>query len=342
MPVRSSTFAAARLSLLWLLPQLLLSVAACRKEDAQAHLERAKVAQFDGKPDVALAEFKLALDLAERDSSPEAMVYRARALRGAADVYALSLRDFKHAVEVYRELAQRCPEAPETLEGRIQLATLLRHEFHDTRGAIAELTAALARNPLQSAELSYQVAEMYFELQNYEQCALEAARVAQKFESSTYADDALFLRAQALGMLDERNADAQRAFFELIDRFPDSELAPHALFEVGRLRAMTGDFEHAIEIWVTSLKTHPEPAMVQTNIAKARNRLRSTTPVKVGDATSAFDRDRRPVFEKKKTNPRTSAEAVGGTPEEAEQEAKMPAEAAHAPEADKGQGEGGL
>jgi tetratricopeptide (TPR) repeat protein len=321
----------------------LVALAACHKEDAPAHLERAKAALFEQKADIALAEYKLALDLLQRDSTAESLVYRARALRGAADTYYLTQRDFKHALEVYRELISLCPEAPETLEGRIHLASLLRHEFRDLRGAIAELTAALARNPPQSAELSYQVAEMYFELQDYEQSALEAAAVAKKFETSAYVDDALFLRAQALAMMDDRKADAQRAFLDVVDRFPDSELKPHALFELGRLRANAGDFEHAIEFWVKALKSHPDPAMVQANIARVRNRLRATTPSKLGDAVSAFDWDTAPVYETHRPGPppRTSAEAVGGTKEEAEREAKMPAEPGQHDPA-KGQGEGGL
>jgi tetratricopeptide (TPR) repeat protein len=314
-----------------------LLLAGCRKDDAPAHLERAKAALFENKPDVALAEYKLALDLLERDDSPQAPVYRARALRGAADTYYFQQRDFKRALEVYKELIKLCPEAPETLEGRIHLASLLRHEFRDLRGSIAELTAALARNPPQSAELSYQVAAMYFELQDYEQCELEASNVARKFEASAFVDDALFLRAQALSMMDDKKPEAQRALLELIDRFPDSELKPHALFELGRLRASAGDFEKAIEYWVLALQNHPDPAVVQANITRVRSRLRHTTPTTVGDAQKAFDWDKFPVTESvrepvavvpevKKPLPKTSIEAVGGTAEEAAREAKMSAE----------------
>jgi tetratricopeptide (TPR) repeat protein len=309
---------------------VLLALAACRRDDAPAHLERARAALYQQHPDVALTEFRAALDLLERDPSVQAGIYRARALRGAADTYFFQLQDYKRAHEVYGELIKLCPEAPETLEGRIHLASLLRHQFRDLRGAIAELTAALARNPPQSAELSYQVAAMYFELQDYEQCELEASQVARKFEASSFVDDALFLRAQALSMMDDRRPEAQRAFLDVITRFPDSELKPHALFELGRLRASAGDFEGAIEFWVRALQAHPDPAMVQANIARVRKRIRATTPKRVGDAMTAFDWDSHPEFEAGPVvtgpAPRTSAEAVGGTREEAEREAKMSAE----------------
>lgn len=316
----------------------LLALAGCRRDDAPACLERARSALYEHRPEDALDAYKKALDLLERDTSPQAAVYRARALRGAADVYAFELGDERRAVEVYRELIAVCPEAPETLEGRVHLAELLRHHFRDLRGAIAELTAALARNPPASAELTYQVATMYFELQDYEQCELEAGRLAQKFETSAWVADALFLRAQALSMMEGRKAEAQRVIVEMLERFPDTKLKPHALFELGRLKADSGDAEHAIEVWVEALKTHPSPAVVQDSIARVRSRLRATTPNKVGDAVSAFDRDTHP-FQGHSAGeaepvvlPKTSVEAVGGTPEEAAKEAQMPAEPGHHPE----------
>ena len=313
----------------------LLALSACRKDDATAHLERARTAQFEQRHDVAIAEYKLALDLLERDSSAQSNLYRARALRGAADLYAFQLNDPRRAVEVYRELITVCPEAPETLEGRLHLAGLLWHQFRDLRGAIAEYTSALARNPPQSAELSFTVAKLYFELQDYEQCELEAGKVSQKFETSVWVDDALYLRGQALAMMEGRKPEAARVFLDLIDRFPDSELRAHALVELGRVKADAGEPEAAIELWVDALKTHPTPLAVQAQIALVRGRLRATTPRTVGDATAAFDWDKFPVYERhggeeapvgKAPLPRTSAEAVGGTAEEAKRELKMPAE----------------
>jgi hypothetical protein len=311
---------------------VVLGLTGCRKDDAPGRLEKARAALFAQKPDVALAEYKAALDLLDRDTSPQANLYRARALRGAADLYAYQLNDSRRAVEVYRELITLCPEAPETLEGRLHLAELLWHDFRDLRGAIAEYTSALARNPPQSAELSFTVARLYFELQDYSQCELEAGKVVQKFETSPYVDDALYLRGQALAMMDGRKPEAQRVLNELLERFPDSDLRPHALVELGRLKADT-EPEKAIELWIAALKTHPTPLAVQQQIALVRGRMRATTPRQVGDAVSAFDWDKYPVYEggggeggAGRVLPKTSAEAVGGTADEAKREASMPAE----------------
>jgi len=61
-----------------------------------------------------------------------------------------------------------------------------------------------------------------------------------------------------------------------------------------------------------------------------RRQLRETTPSKVGDAAKAFDREAPALNPVVLKMPKTSIEAVGGTPDEAEREAKMAAEAAPA------------
>lgn len=300
-------------------------------QTAKDHIREATDAAFEKRPQDALLHYRRALDALERDDSPEASVLRARALRGAADLYYLEVRDMRRAVEVYRELIALCPEAPETLEGRLYLAEILRAQFRDLRGAINELTAALARNPPQSAELKYQVAKLYFELGDYPQCDLEAQELSTRYAASAFVDDALFLRAQALGMMEAQRAEAIRAFHELLERFPDSELQPHALFELGKLRAEGGEPEKAIELWVQALRRHPEPSVVQSSIARVRNRLVATTPEGIGDHTRAFDRHRPAVVEQELAMRRqrralTSVEAAGGTADEAARERDMPRE----------------
>ncbi|MFP2932769.1 tetratricopeptide repeat protein [Pyxidicoccus sp. 3LG] len=286
---------------------LALAGAGCRDKPVD-HLQRARDATYEKRPDEALVEYRKAFDALRPDPSDEANVLRARALKGAADVYWLEQRKVKEAVGVYRELIQQCPDSPEALDARIIVAELLRMHYRDLRGAIDQLTAALKLNPPQGAELHYQVAKLYFELGDYQQCELETRRLIERFATSVYVDDSLFLQAQAIGMMEGRRQEASRTFADLRTRFPDSELAPHALFEMGKLRADAGDHEKAIETWVETLKTHPDPTLVQDYIARARKRIANTTADGVGRREVAFDRV-RPA--------RSSLEAVGGRPEEA-------------------------
>jgi tetratricopeptide (TPR) repeat protein len=292
------------------------------QSDAPERIRKARAAVFEKKPEQALKEYRLALDAIERaierQNSAEARVLQARALKGAADVYYLELRDFRRAVEVYQELIRLCPEAPETLEGRIHLADILHAHFNDLRGAINTLTSAIERNAPESAELTYKVAKLYFELGDYQQVTLEAQRVQARYETSPFVDDALLLEAQALAMMEGRAADALRVFERLVERFEDSPLSPHALYEMGKLKAEAGDRERAIEHWVLALDGHPDPAMVQSTIARVRRQIVERTPAELGRAAAANERSAQPVAARL-AGPahRTSIEAAGGTAEEA-------------------------
>ncbi len=288
----------------------------CKKTPVE-HLRRARDAMYEKDAHRALEEYRHAVDLVERSESADAQALRARALRGAADIYYLELGDPPRAVEIYRELIQRSPEAPETLEARINLAQILRVHYHDLRRAIAELAGAIARDPPQVAELQYEVAKLYFELSDFQQCELEADAVIRKYVTSGYVERAMFLKAQALQMVDSKRTEAIRAFQDLIDRFPQSELQPHALFEIGKIRAEAGELESAIEVWVRTLKNHPDPAVVQSAISRVRRRIEATTPVPVDLA--AFQRPEGGAT-RVPPAPRTSIEAAGGSAEEAARE----------------------
>jgi tetratricopeptide (TPR) repeat protein len=291
----------------------------------EKRLQRARDLTFEKRPHEAVREYVSAAEMLQSDESVGSSLLRARALKGAADIYYLELRDMPHAVEGYRLLIQRCPESPEALEGRIALANILHLYYRDLRGAIAELTAALERNPPQGAELKYQVAKLYFELANYQQVDVEARELAQKYETSSYADDALFLRAQAIAMMEGRRGDAFRAFEEVAQKFADSELAPHAQHEMGKLKLESGDSEKAIEIWVEALKRHPTPNVLQESIGRARAQMALTRPADLKDRAAIFDHNARRAAAAAPPTPsqvrqakhRTSIEAVGGSAEEA-------------------------
>jgi len=291
---------------------------ACSRSPEE-HLVAARDAVFEHRPQTALREYRLALDAVEKDNSPAGMALRATALRGAADTYYLELRDVAKALGVYRELVAQAPEAPETVEGHVLLAEILHHHYHDLRGAIAELTAALARKPERAADLSYEVCKLYFELGDYQQCTIEAEKLMQSYPASPRVPDALFLAGQAYAMQEGMREQAERAFQALAQRYPASELAPHALFELGKLRAEGGDGPGAIKAWVAALPHHPDPKVVQAAIARTRQRIAQTTPSGLGQA-AAFAKGELAPHHPRQNQAKTSVEAAGGTAAEAAKE----------------------
>ena len=293
---------------------LVALVAGCSRSGPE-HLARAREQVYARKPQAALREYRAALDSVEKSDGPEPARIRAAALRGAADVYWLELHDVPKAVSVYKELVAQAPDAPETAEAHVVLGGILEAQYRDLRGAISELTAALSRDPPTAPDLRYQVAKLYFELGDYQQSELEARTLIQKFPSSPLLDDGWMLVGQSLSMREGMRAEAMTAFATLIEKFPASELVPHALFELGKLRGESGDDAGAIQAWVQALERHPDPQIVQSAIARTRKRIAETTPRTLGS---------REVFRKpapqRLVQARTSLEAAGGTAEQAARE----------------------
>jgi tetratricopeptide (TPR) repeat protein len=254
----------------------LAATTACTRS-AEDHLRAAEDATYSGHPRKALNEYERAAELAAREDSAHAPLVQARALRGAADVCYLELREPARAAAIYRRLIRIHPDRPETLEARVNLAQILRGDLHDLRGAISELAAAVARQPPQAAGLRYEMATLYFELGDYRQCALESDAIIERYGNSAIAARAYFLKAEALAMIDGRTSEAILALEQLLERFPSSELHPHVLYQLGRLRAEAGDLEAAIEQWVLALKMHPNPSFIQSAISRARKRLEQAT-----------------------------------------------------------------
>ena len=104
------------------------------------------------------------------------------------------------------------------------------------------------------------MAKLYFELGDYQQASLEARRVQERYETSPFVDDAALLEAQSVGMMEGRAADAFRLLQGLVDGYPDSDLVPHALYELGKVKAEQGEREGAIEISGSRARTSPRSA----------------------------------------------------------------------------------
>lgn len=294
---------------------VVLFASGCQRAPGE-RIQRARDAVYAKRPQQALKEYRLALDALEGNESVEGKTLTSRALLGAAEVYYLELRDVRQALPLYKELIAKAPESEEAQQAHVALAEILRVHYRDLRGAITELTAVVSRNPPHAADLIYQVAKLYFELGDYLQSSIEAGRVLERFADSPVADDALLLQGQALAMVEGRRAEAVKLLEALPKRFPKSELASHALFELGKLHADAGDNAAAIAVWVGALANHPNPALVQAAIGRVRRRITHTTPAAIGEKALAFD---RPVAVRKVVA-RTSVEAAGGTAEEAARE----------------------
>src|SRR5262249_18158892 len=186
-----------------------------------------------GDSKAALAEYRLAREMAQGDHSPQAERLKIRALWEAGDACYAELREPAQAASLYRELVGAHPDAPEALPARVKLAEILRGDLNDLPGAISQLAAAIALQP--SAALHSDLAKLYFPTGTYGPWATECDAILQRHGSSSIAARAALLEAQALQMIDGRSSEAIRLLEQLVARFPSLELRALALDELGRM-----------------------------------------------------------------------------------------------------------
>jgi len=257
-----------RLALLLLLPAL----GAC-PADPQVHLEKARELTFQRQPEAALREYDEVLSLLAKKDHRRVRDVLIPSLKGAGDLCYLELRQPERAIEYYRTLARRFPEALETLDARANLADLYRAQ-NDRRSSVAELAAIVLtfQDHPEVDRFQYLAAKDYFELGDYDQVAIEAKVLQSKYPNSTWADDVQLLIAAALAMQGQREK-AIEAYQEVEKRWPGSEMVPRAHYEEAKVLAEMEKEEEALELLVKALATHPDPKGVQLELARLRTRL---------------------------------------------------------------------
>jgi len=274
-----------RLACLLCLLGLSLGAFSC-KQRAEKELLQAESFWVEGDYRAALASYEKALGALRAE---EDCALRARILKGAADAHYLHAHNPSRASTLYAQLIRECPQASLTQSARFFLAEIQLEHFADLPGAIATLSKVQSQTHEQAEVLALRIATLYFEGKNYPQAALESRALA--YSNSPIAQDALFLHGQALAMSKQSAQEARQAFLKLVQLFPESPLAPRALFELGKLASVDSDEELAIHWWVLALRNHPNPQIVQDAIAAARERLATKTPEGIGNPERAFDRD---------------------------------------------------
>lgn len=269
----------------------LVALAACRPA-AVKHLAEAQRQAFAKDPVKAVASYEKALLALGRDESDESRRVRIRALRGAGDACYLDLRDYKRAVDFYRQLAEAYPEAPDTFQARVNLFEILRNRFGDRRGALAELASLVQSFPVHDEidRYQFQAANEYFDLGDFQQARIEVKTLLDRYPKSPYAPDAQLLIG-ATFVFENRRMDAINAYLMLIARWPDHPLVPRARLEIGKVYADGGDYDRAQEMMLLALRDHPEPQRVQGELLRLRKRLALTRPADVNDRAAVWDRD---------------------------------------------------
>ena len=252
-------------------------------------LEQARDLALSGHARAAFVEAKAVLFSLpkERGGSDE---LRRGALKLAGDLCALHLDDPRCAAREYRELVKRFPDSPESFEARARLGDLdLR--LGNTKAAIEafrdQVAAAPDRAGADAAQLK--IARALIDLGEHAESRAAVSELLGRWPKSPLRPAAALIAASTFH-LEQRHAEAVKAYKSVAEKFAGTPQSAEALFEAGNCLVEQGDDEKAVPSFTAALAQHREPEVVQFALDRAQRRLQLVRSVDPKNHAAVFDR----------------------------------------------------
>ena len=189
-------------------------------------------------------------------------------------IYQLYQSRYLEAIMDFREIVELFPDHPRAFAAHRNIAELLEKKIRDFRKAIVEYRKLIRDyEDVPDKDLfQYRVGFSFFELLDFEQAKIEFYYLINRYPASDLADDALF---QIASILQTQGAleDARKAYEHYIGLYPGGELAIDAKFNMAATLEEMGHLEEALEIYNGIYPVYENREAITWRIEKVRNRL---------------------------------------------------------------------
>jgi TolA-binding protein len=211
------------------------ALGACSKVPPEDRLSRANDAIVAHRYEAAEKEFNALLKEQSGDDA-QARKYRRKALYRLGRLHYLFLNDPGRAVDFYKQAAATDPRAPLSFNALSAMGKIQQDTLRDYNQAVQTYQTLIARFPKHRNIDRYRrrLVESYFKMGNLSQVRAEGEAAVRDMPESRYADDILYLVAEAAMMGGDREA-ARSGLESLILRYPESEWVPQAHYTLGEL-----------------------------------------------------------------------------------------------------------
>ena len=179
--------------------------------------------------------------------------------------------DEQKALLSYLQLEHDYPESHLVLPAREEAAQIVKYSQRDYSRAIGFYQSLLDLNTGEPDRYLYEIADCYFRLENYPQARIELETLLESYPDSALAPDALYRKGGIL-MLENRADAARQEWQKLIEAYPDSSYRPQAEFNLARLLEEEGHLARALEQY-RQLKNFPRPSLLQEKIEHLEQRI---------------------------------------------------------------------
>jgi tetratricopeptide (TPR) repeat protein len=249
-------------------------VPGCWSDPVERRFDKGQKLLFENRHEDAESHFlAFARDMVDSQRA-DARRWRARALYQAGRIDHLYLDRPRRAVQRLRQALKLLPEGPFAFDARREIADIYYDRLMDYRTAALEYERLVhefaERDGIDGYQ--YRVAQSYFLVRDFDQARTEARMLLDKWPQGRFAAEARLLIANSY-YLEQRLDDAVAAHQTLLDSGPDVPLRARSLFELGICYQDLGQMQKAEEAYLTALKDHPRPDLVQIQLSALRERL---------------------------------------------------------------------
>ena len=199
----------------------------------------------------------------------------AEALLRSGKIWQYNYRDGQRALLSYLQLEHDYPDSPQVLSAREEAAWIVKYTLKDDSRAIEFYQRLLDLNTGQLDQYYYEIADCYFRLENYPQARIELEILLQKFPDSSLAPDVLYRKGGIL-LLEGRTTAAQQDWQSLIDQYPDSSYRLQARFNLAKLLEEQGELEEALQSY-RQISGFSHPRLLQKKIKHLEQRIAEKT-----------------------------------------------------------------
>ncbi len=180
-------------------------------------------------------------------------------------------QDVQVALLNYLKLEHDYPESPFVLPAREEAAQIVKQTLRDYTRAIEFYQRLLDLNTGTPDQYYYEIADCYFRLKNYPQARIELETLLENYPQSPLAPDALY-RKGGIFLLEGREEDARQSWQRLIDKYPENKYRLLAEFDLAKLLEEEEHLQEALQRY-RNLKGHSQPALLQEKIEHLERRI---------------------------------------------------------------------
>lgn len=196
----------------------------------------------------------------------------AEALFTSGEILGLFLDKNQDALLAYLLLIRDYPQSDWAMRARLKAALLYKNQLRDYSQALSLLQKVVDAGGDEADRVQYEIADSYFQLNNFEQARIEFESLEKSFPNSALLAEVRF-RIGMTQAFEKSYRGAAESFRRVIDSWPDSRYALEAQFQLAVVLIEQERLRDALEMLQGLRGRYPNPQALEQRIERVEERI---------------------------------------------------------------------